>query len=152
MGFDVIIINLILAIPTYCLCRLVFRRLKDKTTRKRVTWSATLLLTPMIYVGLIIGWVSSVSYYPARDFDKEQWKTDLEKRYKLTDDLIDNRKLIGKTKEEIKELLGQEDVSLDGSRWTYYIGFKPSLSGIDPDVLEIVFEDGKVSKCWTRET
>ena len=74
------------------------------------------------------------------------------RKYEMTDDLVDNGKLIGKTKEEIIELLGQEDVSLDGSRWTYYLGFKPSLLGIDPDVLEIEFKDGKVSKCWTRET
>jgi hypothetical protein len=109
-------------------------------------------ITPVIYVGLIIGWVSYVSYYPERDFDKEKWRTDIERRYEMTDDLVENGKLIGKTKDEIKELLGQEEVSLDGLRWTYYIGFKPSLFGIDPDVLEIEFKEDKVSKCWIRET
>lgn len=152
MGLDVIIINLILAIPTFFLCRLIFRRIKDKGTRQLTIWLTTLVLTPIIYVGLIVGWVAYVSYYPERDFDKEKWKSDIEKRYEMTDDLVDNEKLIGKTKEEIKELLGQEEVSLDGSRWTYYIGFKPSLFGIDPDVLEIEFKDGKVSRCWTRQT
>jgi len=70
----------------------------------------------------------------------------------MTDDLVDNEKLIGKTKEEIKELLGQEENNLDASRWTYYIGYKPSIIGIDPDVLEIEFKDDKVVKCWTRRT
>jgi amino acid transporter len=152
MGIDVIIINLILAIPTFFLCRLIFRKIKDNGTRRLTTWLTTLVLTPIIYVGLIVIWVSYVSYYPERDFDKKKWTADIEKRYEMTDDLVDNGKLIGKTKDEIKELLGQEDVSLDSSRWTYYIGFKPSLFGIDPDVLEIEFKDGKVSKCWTRET
>lgn len=59
---------------------------------------------------------------------------------------------MGKTKEEVIELLGRESVNLDDSTWTYYIGYKPSLLGIDPDVLELEFKDGKVSKCWTRET
>ena len=152
MGLDVIIINLILSIPTFFLCRLIFRKIKDKGVRQVTTWLTTILLTPIIYVGLIVVWVAYVSYYPERDFDKAKWKTDIEKRYEMTDDLVDNGKLIGKTKEEVKELLGQEDVSLDGSRWTYYIGFKPSLFGIDPDVLEIEFKEDKVSKCWTRET
>jgi hypothetical protein len=152
MGLDVIAINLILAVPTFFLCRLIFRKIKDNGTRRLTTWLTTLLLTPIIYVGLIVVWVAYVSYYPERDFDKEKWKADIEKRYEMTDDLVDSGKLIGKTKDEVKELLGQEDVSLDGSRWTYYVGFKPSLFGIDPDVLEIEFKNGKVSKCWTRET
>ncbi len=152
MGLVVIIINLVLAIPTLFLCRFIFRKIKDKGIRLLTIGVATFALTPLIYVGLIVAWVVYVSYYPERDFDKEKWKTDIEKRYELTDDLIDSGRLIGKTKEEVKELLGQEDLSFDGSRWTYYIGFKPSLFGIDPDVLEIEFKDGKVSKCRTRGT
>ena len=70
----------------------------------------------------------------------------------MTDDLVDNEKLIGKTKEEIIELLGQEENNLDSSLWTYYIGYKPSIIGIDPDVLEVEFKDDKVVKCWTRRT
>lgn len=117
-----------------------------------MTWIATLIFTPLIYVGLVVGWLVSVSYYSVRDFDKEKWNTDIEKRYEMTDDLIDNGKLIGKTKNEIKELLGQEGVSSDSAQWTYYIGFKPGPFAIDPDVLEVAFKNGKVLKCWTRGT
>lgn len=109
-------------------------------------------MTPVIYIGFIIGWILIASYYPERDFDQVKWQTDIERRYEMTDDLIDNGKLIGKTKNEIKLLLGQEEASFDGSTWTYYIGFKPSLLGIDPDILVIEFENGKVLKCWTRGT
>jgi outer membrane protein assembly factor BamE (lipoprotein component of BamABCDE complex) len=70
----------------------------------------------------------------------------------MTDDLVDNKKLIGKTKEEVIELLGPEEHTVSNSRWTYYIGFKPGIMAIDPDVLEIEFEDGKVVKCWTHGT
>lgn len=117
-----------------------------------MTWIATLIFTPLIYVGLVVGWLVSVSYYSVKDFDKEKWNTDIEKRYEMTDDLIDNGKLIGKTKNEIKELLGQEAVSSDSAQWTYYIGFKPGPFAIDPDVLEVEFKNGKVLKCWTRGT
>jgi hypothetical protein len=149
---DVIIINLILAIPTYFICRLIFRKIKDKGFRQLTTWLVTLALTPVVYVGLILIWFAVASYYPERDFEKEKWRTDIEKRYEMTDDLVDNEKLIGKTKEEIIELLGQEENNLDSSLWTYYIGYKPSIIGIDPDVFEIEFKDDKVIKCWTRRT
>ena len=89
MGLDVIVINLILAIPTFFLCRLIFGKIKDRGTRILTTLSTTFLLTPIVYVGLIVIWVSYVNYYPERDFDKERWKTDIEKRYEMTDDLID---------------------------------------------------------------
>ena len=151
MGTDVIIINLILALPTFFLCKFLSRKIKAERTRQIAIWSATLLFTPIVYVALIVGWISYARYYPERAFDKEVWKTEVETRYELTDDLIDNKKLIGKTKEEIIELLGQEGVSMDSSLWTYYIGFKRG-SGIDPDVLEIEFKNGKVAKCWTRGT
>lgn len=152
MGLDVLVINLILAFPTFFVCRFIFRKISDNGTRRLAIWIATIVLTPVVYISLIFMWVSYVSYYPERDFDKERWRADTETRYEMTDDLIENDKLIGKTKDEVKKLLGQEEVSPDGSRWIYYIGFSPSLFGIDPDVLEIEFKDDKVSKCWTRET
>lgn len=152
MGFEVIIINLVLAIPTYFMCRLIFKRIKDNGARRLTASLVTIVLTPVIYVGLILAWFAFATYYPERDFDKEKWETDIEKRYEMADDLVDNGKLIGKTREEIKELLGQEEVNLDSSRWTYYIGFKPSIIGIDPDILEVEFKDDKVSKSWTRGT
>ena len=145
-----VIENLILAIPIYFICRLVFRSIKNKGVKQLVTLITTIVITPVVYAGLYVAWFAFVTYYPERDFDKEKWKTDIEKRYEMTDDLVDNEKLIGKTKEEIKELLGQEEVSMDSSRWTYYIGFKPGIVEIDPDVLQIEFKNGKVSKCWTQ--
>lgn len=152
MGIDVIAINLILAIPTYFICRFIFRRINHKGLRRVTTWLTTIALTPVIYVGLILIWFAVASYYPERDFEKEKWMTDIEKRYEMADDLVDNEKLIGKTKKEIIELLGQEENNPEGSHWIYYIGCKPSLIGIDPDILEIEFKGDKVVKCWTWRT
>jgi hypothetical protein len=152
MGFEVIIINLILAIPAYFICRSVFKRLKNDKTRKWTTWLTTIALTPILYVGLIFFWIITESYYPEREFSKEKWKTDEETRYEMTDDLIENEKLIGKTKEQVKELLGQGSVSFDGTVWTYSVGYRPGIIVIDPDVFEVQFKDDKVIKCWTRRT
>ena len=149
---DVIIINLILAVPTYFICRLTFKKIKNNGFRQLTTWLVPLALTPIVYLGLILIWFAVATYYPERTFEKDKWTTDVEKRYEMTDDLVNNKKLIGKTKKEIIELLGQEENNLDSLRWTYYIGYKPSIIGIDPDVLEIEFKDDIVVKCWTRRT
>jgi hypothetical protein len=152
MGFEVIIINLILAIPIFILVRLIFEKIKVRSIRIAVTLISTLVLTLMVYVGIITLWLSVAMYYPKEDFDKDKWKSDVKKRYEMTDDLVNNKKLIGKTKEEIIQLLGQEENIFESDEWTYNVGFRPSMFGIDPDILEIEFKDDKVIKCITRET
>ena len=153
MGIEVYIINSVLAIPTFFLCRFIFRKfIKDRQSRLALTWGSTAILTPLLYIGLIIIWVSVVTYYPEGEFDREKWRSDQEKRYEMTDDLVTSKTLIGKTKSEIIELLGQEDNMIESDKWVYYVGFRPSMFGIDPDILEIEFKDGKVTKCLARET
>jgi hypothetical protein len=152
MGFDAILTNLVIAVPVFFLSKLIFKRIEDKKTRAAATWVSTLILTPIIYIGLIIAWVYAVTDYPKVDFDKTKWAADIEKRYEMTDDLVDNEKLTGKTKDEIIELLGLEDNTQQSNQWTYYIGFRPRLFSVDPDILVIEFKNGKVFKCSTRNT
>ncbi len=97
-------------------------------------------------------YIAIISYYPKKDFDKEKWRVDEEKRYEMTDDLVENNKLIGKNKIGDYRLIGTGKIDTESNRWTYYIGFKPHLLGIDPDVLELEFKDDEVIKCWTRKT
>lgn len=142
---DVIIINLILAVPTFFLVRLIFKKINPtwNSLKNPFLWLTTFFMTPIIYVGLIFTWISFETYYPEKDFDKEKWADNLEKRYEYADDLVDNDKLIGLTKKEIKEMLGEPEYENEKTM-TYYIGFSPRhLFGIDPDYLEIDFEDGK---------
>lgn len=54
--------------------------------------------------------------------------------------------LIGKTKKEVKETLGNEQNSNLSNNWIYYLGFKPSLINIEPDALIIEFKNDKVIK------
>jgi hypothetical protein len=152
MGFDVILINLAIAVTVFLLSKLIFKRIGDKTTRVAATWASTLILTPIIYICLIMAWVYAVTDYPKIEFNKAKWATDIEKRYEMTDDLVDNEQLTGKTKDEIIELLGLEDNTQQSNQWTYYIGFRPRLFSVDPDILVIEFKNGKVFKCTTRNT
>lgn len=145
---DFIILNLILAVPTFFLVRLIFKKINPTWNRLKnpFLWLTTLFVTPIIYVGLILTWISIETYYPERDFDKTKWADDIEKRYEYADDLVDNEKLIGLSRQEVKEMLGEPEHETENSM-TYYIGFSPrNFIGIDPDYLEINFKDNKALK------
>lgn len=84
VSIEVYFIILILAIPTFFVWRWIFRKyIEDKKKQNIATWTATLIATPIIYVGLVMLWIFSISYYPSNDFDKQKWLGDKEKRYEL---------------------------------------------------------------------
>ncbi|MBK7305436.1 MAG: hypothetical protein IPI90_19845 [Saprospiraceae bacterium] len=68
---------------------------------------------------------------------------DKEHRYELSDDIIENKLLIGKSKLQVIEIVGLDSNCEENDLWNYYIGFASCL-GIDPSVLQITFKDGKV--------
>jgi len=156
VSIEVYLILLVIAFPVFFFWRWLFKRMlkTDEKTRKIVSWSVTLLTTPLVYAGLVIIMVMSLSYYPSRDFDRERWFADEEKRYELSEDIIESEMLIGKTKAEVRQILGTgaESNTDDNDNWWYYLGFKPGMFNIDPDVLDIYFENGKVSKVSQHET
>lgn len=141
---EFIIFNLALAVPTFFLVKLVFKKINPTWSRLNnpLLWLSTAVVTPVVYVGLFFIWFTFATYYPERRFDKEAWSVNIETRYEYADDLVDNDKLIGLDKREIKEMLGEPEYENENSM-TYYIGFSPRhLIGIDPDYLEINFRDG----------
>jgi hypothetical protein len=154
MSIEVPFIILILAIPTYFLSKWILKRLNfgNKKNRKLIALIPTIFLTPIIYIGLIYLWIFSASYYPSNDFDKQEWEANVEERYKMSEDIIESKILIGKTKEEITKLLGQDFYSYNENHIAYELGFVPGLFNIDPDVLDIYFENGKVIKVEQHQT
>lgn len=153
ISIEVYFIILILAIPTFFIWRLIFRKhIKDKNRLNIITLVATLVATPIIYIGIIMLCIFSISYYPSKEFDRQKWISDKESRYELSEEIIESEMLIGKTKSEVKEILGDEENDDDSDLWNYYLGFKPQLFGIDPDVLDIEFENGKVIKVGQHGT
>lgn len=91
----------------------------------RLLWVPILLITlVIIYIGVMALWLFNGGRYPKHNFTEQAWSTDQEKRYE-TD---------------------------SSDHWTYYLGFRPGFINIDPDVLEIKFENGKVITVTQRET
>ena len=154
MSIEVPIIVLILAIPIYFLSKWILKKWNfgNEKNRKYLAIIPSIVLSPIVYIGLIYLWIFSISYYPTNDFDKQTWESNPEERYKMSEDIIESKMLIGKTKQEIVELLGNDFYSYSENHIAYGVGFVPGLFNIDPDVLDIYFENGKVTKVGQHET
>lgn len=154
MGFEVPIIILTIAITIYFLCKWILTKLNfgnDKNI-KYLAIIPTIMLTPIVYVGLIYFWIFSISYYPINHFDKQTWESNPEERYKISENIIESKILIGKTKHEIVLLLGNDYYSYSKNHIAYGLGFVPGLFKIDPAVLDVYFENEKVIKVGQHET
>ena len=68
----------------------------------------------LFFIAFVLG--TSLIYQFEERFEKELWQNGQGVRYKLADDLIESQLLIGKTKSEVIELLGEpySTVSLKG--------------------------------------
>jgi hypothetical protein len=136
-----------LGIPTFFFWRWLFKKwIKVDQTRKIATWITTILSTPLIFIGMVIVIIGILCYYPSRAFDQQKWLTEKDTRYELSEDIIETNMLVGKTHEEVRQLLGDDDNNNNQSNhWTYYLGWPPSIFGNDiPEALRIEFEDDKV--------
>jgi len=153
VSIEVYFILFVLGFPTFFLWRWLLKKfIKVDRIRKIASWVATLIATPLIYIGIIVLLFFIMSYYPTHDFDKEKWFTDEEKRYEMSDNIIESNMLIGKTKTEIQQILGDGHNSDQSDGWYYYLGYRPGFANIDPDVLYIEFKNGKVIKVEQHKT
>ena len=152
-GIEVYFILVILGVPIFLLSKWILKKwIKVEKTRKITTWVATLIATPMVYVGIVTLIMYLLFYYPKREFEREKWLTTAkEKRYEFSENIVNSNMLVGKTKKEIQYLLGDEDNGSKSDVWRYYLGFVPGAL-IDPIVLHIEFKDGKVIKVVQYET
>lgn len=153
MSPEVPIIVLILAIPTYFICKWVITKLNigNDRNRKFLAIIPTVILSPIIYVGLVIIWVLCISYYQTAEFDQNEWNSNIEERYKMSEDIIESEILIGKTREEVIQILGNNFSANNESELIYELGFVPGLLNIDPDYLGIKLENGIVINVYQYE-
>ena len=62
----------------------------------------------------------------------------------MSEDIIESMMLIGKTQNDVIELLGTEFHEDNDNRMIFELGFVPGLISIDPDYLEVTLENGIV--------
>jgi hypothetical protein len=146
LSLEVYFIVIILGIPVYFFCQWLCKKLlKENKTRKTVTWIATIIATPIVYFGLVVLFFFSSEYYPKHDFDRKEWLVNKDQRYEYSDDIIESKMLIGKTKDEVRKILGDVGNSNNENEWHYELGYRPEIGNIDPDTLVIEFKNGRVS-------
>lgn len=81
-------------------------------------------------------------------FDQDRWQSDPFSRYKMSKDIIENSRFIGRSKAEILQLLGQpETTTLTGKdHLVYPLGKAPSFFESKDERLVIIFQNDTVSK------
>lgn len=121
---EVYVINLLIGAAIF----FSFRRLSgkfifDEKKRKWAVWSATIVLTPLIYAGLVVAMVFSWNSIPQKDFNRKDWFSDKNSRHEMTENIVGSRMLEGKNENEVIQLIGKPDRQ-DTTRaiWTYDLG------------------------------
>lgn len=152
VGIEVYVINILIGILVFFFLRWLLKktRLPNKIQRL-LTWAGTVVLTPIIYIVLFFTFIFSITYYPDKPFNQQKWMANPSERYEMSQNLIESELLIGKTKIEVKELLGSVSYKYSENHWAYSIGFIPGIT-IDPSVLDVYFKNGKVVKVTQHET
>ncbi|AOM06767.1 hypothetical protein FORC24_3477 [Bacillus cereus] len=89
----------------------------------------------------------SVNEYTSK-FNQNRWLNHADKRVHMVDDLLQKYKLIGKSNEEITQLLGAPTETRSGEEGVitlYYLGAERGFIPIDSEQLILQFDrDGKV--------
>ena len=125
LSIEVYFILLVIAIPTFLFWKWLLKKyIIVVKTRIIAIWSATFILTPIIYVGLILLFMFVLTYTPNINFNQSQWMTDKEGRFEMASDIINSKMLIGKDTSQVKQILGEPTWSDDTTKvWTYDMGF-----------------------------
>ena len=148
MDIAACLILIVLGIPIYFIWRWIGRKVDvDNMTKKVTVWAATIITTPIVYFMLI--WLMFF-YYPKYDFNKTSWQTNKGERYEISNNIIDSKMLIGKSKKEVIQIMGDEGNMDTSDDWSYNIGTIPKIGNIDPSNLNITFKDGKVIEVTQR--
>ncbi|SFZ91456.1 hypothetical protein SAMN05428642_10276 [Flaviramulus basaltis] len=121
--------------------------------RKWLSFLISLVLTPIVYFYLFYPFLNIFSsYHHEKYFNAETWLKKPSLRYEMSNNIIDENLFAGKTKKDIKNLLGESewfgwDDSLKANspqKWNYNLGFKPGALNNMQECIEIVFNTNRV--------
>ena len=143
-----VIFIIIVFIPTFLFVRTI-------DNRKWLTLVISIFLTPIIYFYAFYPMINIFSnYHHQKYFDELSWKELPELRYEMLKNILDTNVLLGMTKLEIKDALGNyewlgwnyETNTEDHNYWNYSIGIKPGAFNEHKEILSLHFKNDKVIK------
>jgi len=132
----------------YLLILLINRYLLSRTNNNKKLKIAVLsfLLAIVAYGCYYRIFIYSITYEKTEKFSKEKWNTEVNERWKMKDDIINSKLLIGKDSLTVKNLLGKPTTkdSLN-NLWAYQMGQGSQGFGVVFYTLKINYVNGLVS-------
>lgn len=132
---------------------LVWLFVKSIDERKWLTFLVSIAITPLVYFYVFYPLLNIFSsYHHQKVFDTTAWIKKPALRYEMSNEITSKKVFIGKTKNEVKYLLGTsewfgwDDTIKANSEdiWNYNLGSKPSIFNDQQECLELVFKNNKV--------
>ena len=136
---------------------LVWLFVKTIDERKWLNILVSVGLTPVVYFYIFYPLLNIFSsFHHEKHFDAAAWKTKPALRYEMSNEIVGNDLFKGKTKSEVKALLGTSewygwDDSIKANspdKWNYNLGFKPGAMNLQQECLELIFKNDVVVKSW----
>ena len=145
-NLEVCLILFCISVPTYFIWKFIYKKyIPEIRKQKKSIWISTIISTPIIYLGLIFIFIYVIFYEPTIDFNKSQWLSKKEVRFKMADGIVKSKMLIAKDISQVKELLGQPTLQDSMNLyWNYDMGMATGGLGFVFHNLSINFENGKV--------
>jgi nitrogen fixation-related uncharacterized protein len=131
-------------IPVFFLVKWLFRKKQQGLQKNILTIIVAIILTSVIF--FILFWTIDILYEPSRQFSSLQWKTNKMERYRMLDNLIQKKKLIGKDTIELKQILGNEFIRRTNQSWEFDAGSGGGGLGFRFHILTITISGDKVIK------
>jgi len=134
---------------------LVFLFVRTIDKRKWLTVLVSLVITPLIYFYLLYPMINIfTNYHHQKYFSSELWMENPALRYELSDNMINSGVLKGKSKTEVKNLLGKPEwLSWNDSlkahnkdKWNYALGLEPGAFNEQKECIELSFKNEKLTK------
>ncbi|OIQ20279.1 hypothetical protein [Lacinutrix sp. MedPE-SW] len=99
----------------------------------------------MLFTAVVL--TTTLIYQFEERFTKENWERNRSTRYKMADDIIERQVLLGKTKQEIINLLGYAVFTTKNGKeiLQYKLGKSPNFGTVKRETLIIYFENEKVT-------
>lgn len=143
MAWAQILIMLVLAVILFFLFRWTFR-----LSKRRNIWAVVcaVIVSPAIYTLIVLAVLFYINSAPERVFDREWWLNNGNRRYEMAGDIINSGMLLGKDKQEVIRLLGDDYINNEEEKSVigYDLGFSSQSMNLPDKILSIEFEDGKV--------
>jgi hypothetical protein len=154
------IVYVIIGTVVFLVLRKIIGRLFPnlKTAKDVISGFLAVCLAPIIAKVIFILFFNLImyEYHPNRKFETNSWQENLQDRHQMSEDLIERKILINKSKNQIATELGKPngDIRIETdtlSNWRYNMGSRGWGFGLKYYYLNIEFENNKTIQVRREE-